>query len=293
MRPVTKDLVMHLLSQRYAPRLLSLIDIEHHGVLRATKLPAEIVDPDCIWDLGDCLVNLEMETNMGPDMPWRLMDYRARLRRLDEFRDRPLYQHVLVLNAGSPPGQPRSTTPTGRVTVSDGEASLNYHVHLFRNFNPEPLLADPVTAVFAPLARATAQQRPDLLRRAVRAIAASDEPERERRTLLECVAVLAALRISDPTIITTTIKEGDMPVDISESSIVKLYVREAEARGIAVGEARGRAEGRLRGMLELRFGQAGAQVSDQTLEQLSLRPDPGQLIAEAETLDDLVHQLDT
>lgn len=73
----------------------------------------------------------------------------------------------------------------------DEHVELTYQVHLFRNLDPEPLLTDPVTAVFPSLARVPPGQRPAVLRQAVQIIAASDHPELERRNLLECAAVLA------------------------------------------------------------------------------------------------------
>jgi hypothetical protein len=238
------------------------------------------------------LIHLEMETNMRQDMTLRMLEYRARLRRVEQLRDRPLHQHVLVLNSGSPPGRPRSRAATSTVTVAANDQTVaSYQVHLFRNLSAEPLLGDPITAVFAPLARLPARQRPAVLRRAVEIIATSGHPEHERHNLIECAGVLASLRINDPSIISTTIQEAAMPLDLSQSSIY----REAEARGLALGEARGlalgEARGRLRGMLEFRFGPAGAQVDAQVLDRLSRRPDPARLITDADSLDDLLRQL--
>jgi hypothetical protein len=285
MRPVTSDTVMHLLAEAHGAELLRLIGVDATGrLLRATKLPAEIIDPDCLWDLGDRLVHLEMEANMGPDMAWRLFEYRARFRRRVDLRARPLHQHVLVLGRGSPPGQTRTEAANTDITVDDhGDATFTYHVHLLRNIDPELLLDNPVTAVFAPLGRAPGRHRIALLRRAVEVISATEGPAFERRRLVECLAVLAALRIDNPTIIQTTIKETAMPIDLTESSIVRHYMDQAATE--AATEAA--AIGRLRGMLELKFGQAGADADDQILAHLATQPDPAHLITEADNLDDL------
>jgi hypothetical protein len=71
---------------------------------------------------------------------------------------------------------------------------------------------------------------------------------------VEGLAVLAALRIDNPTIIVTTIEETAMPIDLTQSSIVRHYVNEAAAEAAAVG--------RLQGMLELKYRQAGADADD-------------------------------
>lgn len=154
-----------------------------------------------------------------------------------------------------------------------GVLQATYQVHLLRNHDPDPLLADPVTAVFAPLARVPPGQRPAVLRQALEIITASDHPDRD--SLIQAAGALASLRITDRTIIDTTIKEAAMPIDLSQTP----YYREVKAHS------------RLLGMLELRFGAAGAEVSEQVLGHLGRQADPVRLIAEAASLDDLVRDL--
>lgn len=274
MRTATKDMIMHLLAEHHGEKLPGLIGIDHAGVKLATKLPAEIVDPDCVWDLGDRLVNLEMETDMGVNMGWRLFEYRARLRMQPDLRDRPLHQHVLVLDTGSPPGWPRATITEGTVRIEDHEqAWFSYRVHLFRNIDPADMLTDPITAVFAPLGRSTNAARPALVRRAAEVIAASGEADRPR--LLECLKIIAGLRINDPTTIEHALQEVVMALDLTRSSTVKPLLVAAEARG------------RVMGMLELRFG-PDERVTVELAQRLMAEPEPARLIAGAATLDELV-----
>ena len=66
-----------------------------------------------------------------------------------------------------------------------------------------------------------------------------------------------------------------MPIDLTQSSIVRHYMDEAAA------------EARLRGMLELRFGQAGADADEDLIAQLATLDDPASVISRASSLDDL------
>jgi hypothetical protein len=109
-------------------------------------------------------------------------------------RHRRLRQHVLVLGSGSPPGQPRCRSASVDVRHTDhDDVELRYRVHLLRNASAEALLAHPVTAVFAPLARCPPGQRIDLVRRAAAAIGAARSAGLDQRDVIRILGMLEAL----------------------------------------------------------------------------------------------------
>jgi hypothetical protein len=166
------------------------------------------------------------------------------------------------------------------VWVDDhADARFSYRVHLFRNIDPGVMLADPVTAVFAPLGRSAAGERPALVREAARGVAGSDLADRRRR--LECLKVIAALRIPRA-MLEASLEEVVMPLDVTKSSTVRPHLIEAEARGKAEGWVLG-----IKGMLEVRFGD-DPRITAELAAHLAGHPDPAGLIAGAATLDELL-----
>jgi hypothetical protein len=207
-------------------------------------------------------------------------------------RHRRLRQHVLVLGSGSPPGQPRCRSASVDVRHTDhDDVELRYRVHLLRNASAEALLAHPVTAVFAPLARCPPGQRIDLVRRAAAAIGAARSAGLDQRDVVRLANALrgfAGFRIPLADIIDQAVHEElQMPIEWKKSSTIGPLLLAAEAEGEAKGEARGQARGRILGMLEALFG-PDERIDADLADRLGALPDAERRIRQAASLDQLL-----
>ncbi|MFN8078404.1 MAG: hypothetical protein U0Q19_02465 [Kineosporiaceae bacterium] len=182
------------------------------------------------------LAQVEFVRRPTRDLPWRLLEYRARIMRLEpECR---LRQHVVVLAGGRIPAE-----------LSDGsEVWTRFHVTYLREQDPAGLLTDPALAPLASLAKLPqGQSRPQLLRQALESI--RQAPEDRIRGLAALAIVLAAIHL-DPDTIESARRETAMPISLEGTVAGRILEQRAEARGRTEGEAHGRTEGEARGRLE-------------------------------------------
>ena len=194
MRPETRHTILQTLIESHGSRLLPLVGIDIPlDQLRAAQQPTEPIEPYHLWTLSDRLLTLAVETDLAHDTVWRLLHYQARIRLRADLRDRRLIQHVLLLGDDQPT-PPAFGEPDGKVTVIDHDDALfQFRLHPVRDLDPEVLLADPATSVFAPLGRVSERQRLPLVRWVAERIAASDEPAGTRRRLLTALAAVSTL----------------------------------------------------------------------------------------------------
>ncbi|MBK6872087.1 MAG: hypothetical protein IPJ14_15665 [Kineosporiaceae bacterium] len=200
------------------------------------------------------LAQVEFVRRPTRELPWRLLEYRARIMRLEpECR---LSQHIVVLAGGRVQAE-----------LSDGsEVWTRFHVTYLREQDPAELLADPALAPLAPLARVQrGTSRPQLLRQALQTIRSA--PEDRVRGLAALAIVLAAIHL-DPDTIETARRETAMPISLEGTVAGRILEQRAEARGRTEGEAHGRTQGEIAAVIRVlnaRFG------SDPRVEALARR----------------------
>ena len=203
---------------------------------------APLLHADLVIAVGtDRLMHVEYETSPGPELVWRMYDYRGRIMR--EYPDRRLTQHVIVLG-------------NGRLTGYDDLAARGFALDLnpvyLREHDPTECLSDPLLAPFAELARGSAQVREQSLGAAMRLLSSSGH--RLAWEWRVTAKVLARIRLARA-IIDRVGREH--PMDIQQLMFEYLRDDEMGQQLIQVGREEGREEGRERLLLALirvRFG---------------------------------------
>lgn len=216
------------LRQLGAPDLLALcrwlgIPADPGAIRLGEALPATTRSTDLLVGCGPGLVaQLEVVHEPDEDLPWRLLEYRARLHRREPGVR--LSQHVLVLGGGSAPG-----------ILDDGaEVWARFHVTHLREQDPADLLADPALAPWACLARVPDDDsRREVLREALKRIT-TVAPERIRG-LTALALVLAAVHL-DPDTIELARRETAVPISLEGTVGGRILERRAMERGRAEGQ---------------------------------------------------------
>jgi hypothetical protein len=134
------------------------------------------------------VAHVEFQTSIEARFPQRMLDYWLRLDGTRALAGRTIVQHVVFLGRGTLPDRLR--TPS---------VAFSYTVHHLAREDPAQFLADPSLAPFAVLTRMADRDRPAVLARAVRLIAAVPGPHR-REVLARATVDLAAIRLPLATI---------------------------------------------------------------------------------------------
>ena len=202
------------------------IDADPKSLRLSEALPAATQHADLITQIGpDRLVHVEFVRAPTPDLPLRMLEYRARIMRRET--EAALTQHVVVLAQGTVPD---------RLTDAP-QLTLSFHVTYLRDQDPGSLLRDPALAPLAVLARAESpRHRSDTLRRALASIADVPDPS-HRHNLAHAAAVLAGIHL-DPVTIEAITQEAHMPITLEGTVAGNIIAAAAEARGRVAERAR-------------------------------------------------------
>jgi len=165
------------------------IETDARHLRLSEALPAATMYVDLLARVGpDRLAQIEFTTQPERDMAARMLEYRARIMRLEPGKI--LTQHVVVLAGGTVP----------RELVNGDDFAMRLHVVNLRDHDPGELLTDPALATLAVLARAPdVETRTKTLRTALELIHQRAAPER-RGDLLNVATVLAAIHLNADTI---------------------------------------------------------------------------------------------
>ena len=186
------------------------------------------------------LVHVEFVTAVEPDLPYRMLEYRARIMRL--HLGEVITQVVLVIGTGTMP----------EVLTNGDDLTARCHPVHVRDVDPAELLATPALAPLAPLARATDRgHRERLLREALRVIRERTPPDRATE-LADAATTLAAIHLDAPTIDAVG-KEVAMPFILEETIGGRSLAERVRREALAEGRQEGGAEVLTR-LLEARFG---------------------------------------
>lgn len=222
------DVVEGLFGRRVAPGAEALQTQVERGPLEVDGL---------VMAQDGAPIHVEFQTRADRDLNFRMTRYFAAL----DHPDRPPpEQHVLLL---SPDADRESLGEHLR-----GGLHLRFEIHRLWHIDPEALFARPGLLRLAPLAQAADNdERVELLRRAAREIRAHFAGDEERDNLL-WTSHLANLYLPGP-LVARTLEVMHMPIDLSETSLIK----DAVARGVAEGEDSARRND-LRRIVRVRFG---------------------------------------
>jgi hypothetical protein len=237
--------------------------------LIAAELPSSTVYPDVVLELRERFaLHVEFQTHGASDIPLRVLEYTARLRRLAVLKGYSIRHQVVVLGEGYADDH-----------VHDDGLRFHFHVRYLRDEDPGPLLSDPALAPFASLADVPEPDRQEVLLRAARIVLADGRPE-----LLHAARDLAHIRLDSSTI-DEVWKELPMPIPTSEQ------YRYEEGR--AEGERHGRSEG-MRDGIAMTIGDALTEKFGEDsripliVQDLAKAPDGWfKRVLAADSLDDL------
>ncbi len=286
--PIYDNALRYLAASELAA-LCGWLGIDAHGEnIRVSEALAAVTRyADLLISTGPDLVHVEFVRRVTPDLPLRMLDYRARI--MMAWPGTSLTQILVVLADGHVPEH-----------LHDQQA-LHHRTHVtyLRDADPTTLLSSPALAPLASLALATTPaERTDLLRRALIVIRDHAPPER-CDDLASTALVLAAIRL-DPDTIDTARKEADMPISLEGTLAGDIIAQRAHTRGHTEGRTEGLAVGRTEGeittlitLLTTRFGD-DPRVPDLARilhTRAGLRTIPR--ILAAATLDDLLATTDS
>lgn len=250
------------------------IDARSENIRVSESLAAVTRYADLLISTGPDLVHVEFVRRVTPDLPLRMLDYRARI--MMAWPGTSLTQILVVL-------------ADGHIAENlHDQPALHHHTHVtyLRDADPTTLLSNPALAPLACLARATdTTERTDLLRRALIVIRDHAPPER-RDDLASTALVLAAIRL-DPDTIDSARKEADMPISLEGTLAGDIIAQRAHTAGLAEGRTEGEVT-TLITLLTTRFGD-DPRVPD-LARILHTRAGLGTIprILAAATLDDLL-----
>jgi predicted transposase YdaD len=252
------------------------------SVRLSESLPAATQYADLLVSVGPGrLMQVEFERRPRPELPLRLLEYRARIMRRNPGSS--LGQHVVVLAGGHVATELR-----------DGEdLYARTTVTYLRDHDPDELLSDLSVAPLASLGRVRRPAgREQVLRSALELIGAQAAPERVG-DLAAVAIVLAGIHL-DPDTIERARREAGMPISLEGTVAGRILRQRAEAEGEARGRVEGEALGRVEGeaavverLLANRFGadeRTGA-IARQLVERHG--ETAVDLVLSASTLDDL------
>jgi hypothetical protein len=211
------------------------IDADIGTVRLSEALPAYTQHADLLVATGPGhLAQVEFVRQPSADLPIRMLEYRARIMRLEPTCS---LRQLVVVMAG------------GRVKeeLRDGDRfSARFDVVYLRTTDPADLLGRPSLAPMAPLGRArTKSERAMISSEALQVIRRDAPPE--RATDLAGLALVMAAVYLDPDTIESARREAAMPISLEGTVAGRIIEQRAEARGLARGEAHGRAEGEAAG----------------------------------------------
>lgn len=220
------------------------------GTVRLSEaLPSATQYADLLVGAGpNRLAQVEFVRRPSPTLPVRMLEYRARIMRLEPTAQ--LHQHVVVLAGG-----------TVRNELADGDRFFaRFDVTYLRQQPPEELLSQVALAPLASLAAVQhSRERPEILRRALTVIHAGAAPEQARR-LVDVAAVLAAIHL-DAATIEAVGREAAMPISLEGTEAGRVIAQRGRDKGRVEGRNEGRVEGRNEGesavlaeLLTARFG---------------------------------------
>jgi hypothetical protein len=225
------------------------------SVRMSEALPAATHYADLLAQVEiDRLAHVEFTRAPTPDMAHRMLEYRARIMRLEP--DKTLTQHVVVLAGGTVPEH----------LIDGDDFAMRLHVTYLRQHEPAELLREASLAPLAVLGRAAdVAARARTFRRALEVIHAKSPPER-LGDLVSVATVLAAIHL-DAATIEDTGRETRMPISLEGTVGARALEERAESRGQARGEARGVSDV-LATLIRRRFG---AEVTEADLSALAAR----------------------
>jgi hypothetical protein len=232
LRPgVIHDNSLRLLTPRDLAAACDWLGIRAGSVVvpRFDLLPGSEEDAEVVAWIGPArLAHIAYLRTPHPDLPYRMLEYRARI--LRRAPDHSLDQHVVVLDRGTAVNE-----------VTDGWMYARFQVTYLRREDPARLLANPALAPLAVLAGEDDAERPGVLRQALETIRAL--PDRTDRLILSRrAATLAGIHLDTETITTLT-QEAGMPLILDEDTVAGRIIAEHH---FVRGEARGLARGRVR-----------------------------------------------
>jgi len=230
------------------------------------ELSRSTVRPDLLGQLGAVVVHGEYVKDRRRDLPLRMVEYRAQIRRRHPAVR--IVQFVLAL-VDDPAVPDRYEDPDGLMVV-------RWVVVRAADLDRDRLLGTATTAALAALAGGSRSERAAALTAAADLIAAA-EPSRQRR-LLDAAVTLASIHLPLP-IIETALQEATMPVPIRDLPLARALLDEGRAQGaVAMTKA----------VLRRRFGD-DPRV-DAAVESLSALPDDeaADRILAADRLEDLL-----
>src|SRR4051812_47628574 len=186
------------------------------------ELSRSTVRADLLGQDGDVVVHGEYVKDRRSDLPLRMVEYRAQIRR--RHADRRIVQFVLALadDLGVP----------DHYADPDGTMVVRWAVVRAADLDRDLLLTRSTTATLASLAEGTPAERARALTAAADLIARTDQ-SRQRR-LLDAAATLASIHLSLP-IIESALKEATMPVPIRELPLARALFDEGRAEGAHEG----------------------------------------------------------
>src|SRR3954447_13025609 len=190
------------------------------------ELSRSTVRADLLGQVGDVVVHGEYVKDRRSDLPLRMVEYRAQIRR--RHADRRIVQFVLALadDLGVP----------DHYADPDGTMVVRWAVVRAADLDRDLLLTRSTTATLASLAQGTPAERARALTAAADLIARTDQ-SRQRR-LLDAAATLASIHLSLP-IIESALKEATMPVPVRELPLARALFDEGRAEGRAEGAHEG------------------------------------------------------
>ncbi|MBK6872088.1 MAG: Rpn family recombination-promoting nuclease/putative transposase [Kineosporiaceae bacterium] len=209
------------------------------GTVRLSEaLPSATQYADLLVGTGPGrLAQVEFIRRPARNLPIRMLEYRARIMRLEPTAR--LYQHVVVLAGGDVENE-----------LTDGDRFFTrFDVTYVRRQDPDELLSQ---VALAPLASLGAVQRTRdrrvILRRALQVIHDGAAPEQARR-LVDVAAVLAAIHL-DAATIEEVGREAAMPISLEGTDAGRVIAQRGRTEGRDEGRVEGRVEGRLEGRAE-------------------------------------------
>ncbi len=222
--PIYDNALRYLAASELAA-LCGWLGIDTHGEnIRVSEALAAVTRyADLLISTGPDLVHVEFVRRVTPDLPLRMLDYRARI--MMAWPGTSLTQILVVLADGN------------IAEHLHDQHALHHHTHVtyLRDADPTTLLSNPALAPLATLARATdTTERTDLLRRALIVIRDHAPPER-RDDLASTALVLAAIRL-DPDTIDSARKEADMPISLEGTLAGDIIAQRAHTAGRTEGE---------------------------------------------------------
>jgi hypothetical protein len=204
------------------------------------ELGRSAVRPDLLVRTEDVIVHGEYVKDRRTDLPLRMVEYRAQIRRRHPIER--IVQFVLVLD--------RTIFVPDRYEDPDGLMSVAWAVVTTADLDAHRLLGRPATAALASLAPGSRADRARALTDAADLIA-EPEPSRRRR-LLAAAATLASIHLP-LLIIEAALQEATMPVPMDELPLAHALKERYETQGLTKGRAEGRADV-TRALLRRRFG---------------------------------------